>query len=438
MGGFALAALLCIAAILVAAPKAYAYDVADNTYEIRSRCCKSVWDVTGGSTAAGALIQGYEFNDSAAQRWKIATDADGVSTITNPESGLVLDIAGGAAVQGARLQLSEPNGSATQQWKLVAEDWWKVKIVSAANELLVIDLANSSSSNGAAILLWADSGGQNQIWSLYHKCDTAYTVSDEQTEMFDTWLYLEDGQSVTPVVESLSDGWEKGNLTADGSGRPGAYYTAGEKLEPFWNSAAVTARYDRIGKVNGRWVSLRLKVRTMHSVGLNYADVFKLPNGKSGSGVFFDPGSPGILLVGLSEARVQMQLLDSESGAAISMDGGYVTFGSLNGTDGDHEFCGYLASTNCQYKTYVVESNNLQRYDNTGEHHWATSEDGWEDRIGSANYNRNCISYLVVEDSPVFEFGAIGDINACWQPIFLGPLTAAVPPSPEKSAEITG
>ena len=94
----------------------------------------------------------------------------------------------------------------------------------------------------------------------------------------------------------------------------------------------------------------------------------------------------------------------------------------------------YLTSND--HKSYVLTTNNLKE---RGDGSWVgDSQDDWVDDLGDQRYNKNSVSYGIVDAVPKFHFYNEGSNRGSYVTISFSPLTAAIPPSPTKSATITG
>ena len=445
IGGLALLACIAVALCgLAFSPRAAHAAVGDygtledGTYVISSYYASTQgysksWGIANGSKDNGALVQSFSTHSGGNQRWRITTDSDGYSTIVNAVSGKALALPGGKITDLEQVCIWESNGSKAQKWKITEEEHG-YKIASALDEGAVIDLGYFSTDDGAKLIIVGGDGlGANQQWTFERCTEDALNVSDEQTELFDTSVYLTDKQKSTPVVESVTDGWSVGTLRGDNN-TLGVYYSDGE----YWNSygAVIKVRYDKIAKVNGEWVSCRLTFGSLRGNGITaMTGHWLLPNGKEGSGFrlnnnFWD----GILYFGLYQVNCTMEMFNTETGEQVDLTGSYVCFGSLNGATGDWEGVRYVSDAD--YCTYVLETNNMKH---EGDGTWrGESQDGWTDgTMGDPTYNKNSVSFRIADAAPKFQFSVNGGMNASWLTFNLSPMTAAIPPSPTKSVEIT-
>jgi beta-glucanase (GH16 family) len=111
-------------------------------------------DIPGAAPNDGALLQIYDCNGTAAQRWTF--EADG----TVRAMGKCMDPAGGGTANGAAIQLVTCNGNPVQRF-----------VLSSAGDLVnvsanrCVDVKDWNSANGAGLQLWDCNGGANQKWS---------------------------------------------------------------------------------------------------------------------------------------------------------------------------------------------------------------------------------------------------------------------------------
>jgi lysophospholipase L1-like esterase len=108
-------------------------------------------DDNAGSTTAGAVVDLWACNNSAAQQWS--------STGNNVRiNGLCLNVTGGATADGALVDLADCNGGTGQVWKTVHDT-----LVNPASGKCLDDPALST-TNGTQLDIWDCNGGANQEW----------------------------------------------------------------------------------------------------------------------------------------------------------------------------------------------------------------------------------------------------------------------------------
>ena len=445
IGGLAL--LACIAAALiglVCSPRAAHAAVGDygtledGTYTVTARLSAWMnWDVTDGSTSNNAKIQSYRHNGTAAQVWKITTDSDGYSTIINVKSGKALDVPDGTVADGKQLQQYTPNGTKAQKWKII-ERSDAYKIVSAIDETYAIDLDSGSVSDHAAIQIWKDGNADNERWHIDKVADQTTTVLPDQTKLFDSSVYITDTQAGTYTWEKVPDGWEV--VETDNSPYAGdirikaLQYKSGNYAG---GNAEAVLRIDKCGKVEGKWLSLRLTFSNMAGSGLSNTWI-KIKDNNIWSG--------GIGTFSLAQVDLKVEAFETESGEAISLKGAYFTAASLNyHCKVQPEGVRYL--TDESFKSYLLKGHGLGVYadgswqgtERLGDADYGPSgEIDWEDCVGGNNFILSGIGLCIADDAPVFRLYLTA--NWPWSKFIfnLSPLTIATPEGPTKSATITG
>lgn len=155
-------------------PQGYAdAPIEDGLYGIASAVADDRYlDVSAGDTGNGGVVQTWSGNQSAAQRWRIASAGDGYYTIQNVNSGKYLDVANGSASSGATVQQYEGNGSAAQLWRIVCDPYHTgnyllfSKLGAGGGEGLALDVSAGSQALGARVQLWAPNGTRAQSFGL--------------------------------------------------------------------------------------------------------------------------------------------------------------------------------------------------------------------------------------------------------------------------------
>lgn len=144
----------------------------NGTYTLTVANTNLAIDVANASYASGANVQVFQSNNSGAQKWNVARNADGTYTIVNAASGKALDVAGGSAYSGANVQQYQPNGSAAQRW-IITFDAGGYKIASAAGAggACVLDVSGGITSNGNAA-----NGGNLQVYQSNNSAAQRFTL----------------------------------------------------------------------------------------------------------------------------------------------------------------------------------------------------------------------------------------------------------------------
>ena len=446
IGGLAL--LACVAAALIcmafsprpahAAVGDYG-TLEDGTYTVTARLSAWMnWDVTDGSTSNNAKIQSYRHNGTAAQVWKITTDSDGYSTIINVNSGKALDVPDGTVANGKQLQQYTPNGTKAQKWKII-ERSDAYKIVSAIDETYAIDLAKGSVSDHAAIQIWKDGASDNERWHIDKIADQTTTVLPDQTKLFDTSVYITDTQAGTYTWEKVPDGWEVVDQldewsqdvvdleTVKAVRYKNGTYTGGP--------AEVVVRIDKCGKVNGRWISIRLTFSNLTGHTYVSDDWRSCYIALKANNIW-----KGICLGRMAQADMQIEVFETESGEGISLKDAYFSGLSLNYHDMQSEGIRYI--TDQSFESYLVKGHGLENLaDGTWQGGEALSTSiKWNDYAGGENFVYSGSAIHIVDDKPVFRLYLCqnSDSSSYTKLVFnLSPLTIATPTGPTKNVEIT-
>jgi 1,4-beta-N-acetylmuramidase len=127
--------------------------IPNGEYYINSRVKdSSSVDIVNGSTTSGVAINLYQYNQSAAQKFRFIRNSNGTYTITNSASGKVLDVYGGSAKNKQTVWQYDRNGSVAQQWYI--RDMGDGYALQTALGNFVLDVDNASSVNGTRISLY--------------------------------------------------------------------------------------------------------------------------------------------------------------------------------------------------------------------------------------------------------------------------------------------
>ena len=138
----------------------------NGNYEVVNAYSGKVLDDPAFSTSNGTLIQQYQLNGGLNQQWKLVALANGNFEVFNAFSGKVLDDPAFSTSNGTPIQQYQLNGGANQQWKLLAAGNAPVvtDYVVNASSGKVLDDPAFSTSNGTLIQQYQLNGGTNQRW----------------------------------------------------------------------------------------------------------------------------------------------------------------------------------------------------------------------------------------------------------------------------------
>lgn len=79
-------------------------------------------DVTGGKQGSGVNVQLYEYNGTAAQRWRMMSNGSSSYCYLKNALGYYLDAQNGSSSNGTQLWVYSYNGTNAQKW-FVTPDW---------------------------------------------------------------------------------------------------------------------------------------------------------------------------------------------------------------------------------------------------------------------------------------------------------------------------
>jgi hypothetical protein len=116
-------------------------------------------DVSGVSTAAGALLQQWPATGGQNQQFDFLDSGDGYYRVRARHSGLVLQVAGSAT--GADISQQPDSGATSQQWRVADLGGGVVGLVNRLSGLSM-DVWGASTADGARISQWTATGGANQ------------------------------------------------------------------------------------------------------------------------------------------------------------------------------------------------------------------------------------------------------------------------------------
>jgi hypothetical protein len=164
-------------------------------------------DITGKSTANGAVAIIWTDTLGANQRFRIEDAGDDTYYIRNVNSGMVLDIYGSGIKDGAAIiQWPQKSGSnLNQRWYVLPNANGSYTFASALNPAYGIDVYGGADKNGAAIILWHLSPNKtNQQWVVdiceRSLADGIYTIQTLGTGNLALDIY---GNSLNPGMNMI-------------------------------------------------------------------------------------------------------------------------------------------------------------------------------------------------------------------------------------------
>jgi hypothetical protein len=137
--------------------------VSGGTYTITAKNSGKVLDVTGNSTADGAVVQQYTGSGATNQQWVVTNNGSNY-TIASVKSGKVVDVTGNSLVNGAIIEQWTANGGTNQQWVLTSDGngYYQVQSVRSG---LCLDVPGSTALD-TALQQYTCNGHDNQKFSF--------------------------------------------------------------------------------------------------------------------------------------------------------------------------------------------------------------------------------------------------------------------------------
>ncbi|MFD5830891.1 glycoside hydrolase N-terminal domain-containing protein [Lentzea sp. NPDC060358] len=120
-------------------------------------------DISGVSTAPGALLQQWSPTGGLNQQFDFVDSGGGYFRVRARHSGLVLQAASTAT--GADVTQQTDTGATSQQWRVTDHGGGVISLVNRLSGL-ALDVWEASAADGARISLWTPSGAENQRFQL--------------------------------------------------------------------------------------------------------------------------------------------------------------------------------------------------------------------------------------------------------------------------------
>ncbi|MEV8438002.1 glycoside hydrolase N-terminal domain-containing protein [Actinosynnema sp. NPDC051121] len=120
-------------------------------------------DISGVSTAAGALLQQWSSTGGLNQQFDFLDSGGGYYRIRARHSGLVLQVASSST--GADITQQPDSNAATQQWRVTDQGGGVVTLVNRQSGL-AMDVWSAATTDGTRISQWTVSGAANQRFAL--------------------------------------------------------------------------------------------------------------------------------------------------------------------------------------------------------------------------------------------------------------------------------
>lgn len=139
--------------------------IPDGVYSIVNRHSGLVLDAAGQGTASGTLVQQYTNNGGTNQRWQLTALGNNRYKITGVQSGKAWDMTGQSLADGAALQLYDYGAGLNQQWEIakLTNGYYTISSVQSGK---VLEIPALSTAPGTGVVQYRSNGGTNQQWSF--------------------------------------------------------------------------------------------------------------------------------------------------------------------------------------------------------------------------------------------------------------------------------
>lgn len=139
--------------------------ISGKVYRINARNSGKALDVSGNSTANGALINQWTYGGGANQKWKIESTGDGYFKLTAIHSNKVLDIFEGSLNDNVNAHQWDWANANSQKWSFEDVGGGYFKIVNK-NSGKALDVYGASTANGALIKQFTYTSATHQQFSF--------------------------------------------------------------------------------------------------------------------------------------------------------------------------------------------------------------------------------------------------------------------------------
>jgi alpha-galactosidase len=133
-------------------------------YKIINRNSGQALDISGASTANGALAIQWPYQSGYNQQWQ-EISTNGGYKLVNRNSGKLLDDTNWSTTWGTQQDQWSDGNAANQWWNIVSAGNGYYYLVNQFSGLYA-DVAGSSTANGASVVQWGSTGGTNQQWQI--------------------------------------------------------------------------------------------------------------------------------------------------------------------------------------------------------------------------------------------------------------------------------
>lgn len=463
-------ALLTLAMCLMPSQAHAAQNVEDGVYAFRYNAATG-WslDVQEASYSPTDMVINTS-NSSTAQYWQVkydsSKDAYKLTPICGLDKNMVLSVKGSSVLKNATVSTQEDKSRDDQRWVFKQNPNGSYSICNRANQSLCVNLADDNRKAKAAVQLYTYANDDIASQWKMSKVEGASVESVEKLDnantMFrHTTFMLENARNSEPEILSMPSGWSKtykdGHLISLNC-NSGVYRGNGnQNFKIMYRDVA-----DVAGEPIDIQVDLAVKPNSNDSqydyqndgntgnffpnrTDVNFKWDDDVASGPTGNTYGF---FAGICCTHCTDYDITYTVYNNATGKQISLEGAYITVGSLNGNPfyGDGTKARYEGvkynSSKSNVKSYVMQDNFLRLHTDgywVGTMYAGDDNENYEDKIGGKNSEKVAVSYLIQDASPKFSFHntANAECSAQWEfPLFM-PLGVIAPNDPIKEVVIS-
>ena len=460
---------LAISAMCFAPSQAHAtQNVDDGVYAFRYNAATS-WSLDVPDASYNSVnVNIYRSNSSTAQYMQVkydsVKDAYKITPICALDKNMVLS-GNGNVSKNTLVNTQSDSSRDDQRWVFRQNPNGSWSICNKENQSVCVNLANDDRKEFAPVQLYTYASDDIASQWKMSKVEGASVESitklvDANTVFKHSTFMLENARNSEPEILSMPSGWSKtykeGHLVSLNCNN-GVYRGAGDQnFKIMYRNVA-----DVAGEPIDVQVDLAVKPNSNDSkydyqndgnTGnfiVNRTDV----NFKWDDNVIAATGDiygffAGICCTHCTDYDITYTVYSHDTGKQISLEGAYITVGSLNGNPfyGDGTKARYEGvkynSSKPNVKSYVMQDNFLTLHADgywVGNMYQGDNYENYEDKIGGKNSEKVAVSYLIQDASPRFSFHntANSECSAQWEfPLFM-PLGVIAPNDPIKEVVIS-
>ena len=153
-------------------------------YQLKNLLTGKWLDVSNAGTADGTAVQTWEWNNTKAQRWKLA-QAYAVepnayfAVVSALSSKMIVGAAYARTSCGTNVSLTTKSTYDTQKWLFILNSDKSSYTIVNAGSGLALDVANGSTTSGTNVQLWTRNSTKAQKWYVYWSASGYFTIAPQ-------------------------------------------------------------------------------------------------------------------------------------------------------------------------------------------------------------------------------------------------------------------